>query len=507
MKIINTIKKYIIPIYCLILSFAFLLFTSKNSFLYPLNDWVDANAFFTVGKSMMHGVVPYKDLFEQKGILLYFIYGLGSLISFKNFYGIFVIEVLLFSLFLYYIHKIITLFIKKEYSYLILPVISLLITTSTAFVHGSSCEEFCLPLFAISLYYYLRHFKEKELNYKELALNGFLAGCILLIKYTLLGFWFAFMMFIFFNLFFKKQYKKAFLSCLAFLGGMFIPLLIALIYFAINKGIKEFFDVYFLFNINAYNNEKSTLIIKLKEIFTGFVKAVNDNGLIITILILGIPLFITQLKTNTYCKITLILTFIITIIGMFWGLRFYRYYLLPIFIILTISLVSLISILSKYTDSFFKWRYYLIPIILINIVLIICSYYNANYREMIGLKKNEMFQYRYAKYINQYENPTLLNMGYLDGGLYTTTGIIPNTRYFELQNISYKRWPENKDSFKKYVENEEITFILYYTKKDIDYVKEKDSYIFDHYHLVFNDQQLFENKTYNAYLFELNNLQ
>ena len=77
------ISKYKYQLFCLMVSFSMLLFTSKNSFLYTFNDWCDANAFFTVGKSIIHGLVPYKDLFEQKGPLLYFIYSFGYLISQK----------------------------------------------------------------------------------------------------------------------------------------------------------------------------------------------------------------------------------------------------------------------------------------------------------------------------------------------------------------------------------------------------------------------------------------
>lgn len=104
-KILDYLKKYQFIIYSLVISFTILMITSKNSFLYPLNDWVDANAFFTVGKGMMNGVVPYKDIFEQKGILLYLIYGIGYLISHKTFHGVFIIEVIFFAIFLYYTIK------------------------------------------------------------------------------------------------------------------------------------------------------------------------------------------------------------------------------------------------------------------------------------------------------------------------------------------------------------------------------------------------------------------
>ena len=51
-------------------AFVMILLCSKSSPLYPMNDWVDVNCFFTVGRGMLHGLVPYRDLYEQKGDLL-----------------------------------------------------------------------------------------------------------------------------------------------------------------------------------------------------------------------------------------------------------------------------------------------------------------------------------------------------------------------------------------------------------------------------------------------------
>ena len=70
-------RSFILYLYCLLISSAFLLICTKSSPLYPLNDWQDANAFFTMGKGMMNGKVLYRDLFEQKGPLLYFMHGTG----------------------------------------------------------------------------------------------------------------------------------------------------------------------------------------------------------------------------------------------------------------------------------------------------------------------------------------------------------------------------------------------------------------------------------------------
>lgn len=502
-KVIKFIKQKRYLIYCLLVAIVILSITSKNSFLYELNDWVDANAFFTVGKSMMNNVVPYRDIFEQKGILLYFIYGIGYLLSNKTFHGVFILEVIGFSVFLYYIHKIISLFLKKSYTYVLVPFMAFLVTCSTAFTHGGSAEEMCLPMLAITLYYFLRHFKDKKINNKELVLNGLLAGCVLLIKYTFLGFWFAFMMFIFFDYVRHKQYLESFKKCLWFLLGMISPIVIFMFYFIATNSLKDFIDCYFVINMTAYNETELSIIAKIGTIFQGMSESLYNNGLVSFLLIILLPIYVWNLKIDNYAKLSLIGTFLITTIGLFWGLHFYRYYLLPLFIFSIVGIVSITLILSRILDKVIAKRYSFVLYIMILGLFSFLTYYNANYKEMILMSKDNYFQFKYADYINnKKDKATLLNMGYLDAGLYTTTGIVPNTRFFEVQNIPYDKFPDNLDDMEDNVKNKRIDFILYYTRDSIEDVKDKNSYIFDNYYLVYDDVYLFEHEEYNAYLFE-----
>ena len=112
-KLVN--KKWFCLLFCFVVSSLIILFTSKCSPLYPFNDWVDANAFFTTGKGIFNGIVPYRDLFEQKGLLLYFIYGIGYLISHTSFIGIYFFEVIFWTFTLYYCFKIVEMFIPRKY--------------------------------------------------------------------------------------------------------------------------------------------------------------------------------------------------------------------------------------------------------------------------------------------------------------------------------------------------------------------------------------------------------
>ena len=87
-----------------------MLLCTKSSPLYPINDWLDANAFFTVGKGMFNGMVPYRDLYDHKGPILYVLHGIAWMISNKDFFGVWILEIIACYFLLLYSYKTICLF-------------------------------------------------------------------------------------------------------------------------------------------------------------------------------------------------------------------------------------------------------------------------------------------------------------------------------------------------------------------------------------------------------------
>lgn len=507
-------KKYYF--FCLVLSFLVLTCTSKNSFLFEFNDWVDANAFFTMGKGMMNGVVPYRDLFEQKGLILYVIYGVGYLLCHKAFLGVFVLEVFSFSIFLYFVHKIFKMYLDEKYSLVLLPILAYLITTSRAFVHGGSCEEFAFPFMMISMYYFFKHFKISKLTNKEVLINGIMAGIVFMMKYTMIGLWIGFGLFIFIDYLKDKDIKKAFKFCLYFILGVLIPTLLCFIYLAINKALYDYIECYFIFNMTLYSDgNKISFINHIIKLANGSYGSLVKNGNILTVLISIIPLCVLNIKdkeNSKYFKFSLLGIGLFTALVIYWGLKFMTYYLLPMFIFLILSLLSIALIFDKYLLKYIKkikYNKFLYCIfIIVPIACIYLSYTNAYYRNVRAWGKKAFFQFKYAEYINQYKNPTLLNMGFLDAGLYTTTGIIPNVRFFEVQNIDYKIFPDNIDTQNNAVKEKKVKFILFYTTSSLDWLKEHNGFIWDNYELVYDDTHYFENRsTYNAFLFKLKGLE
>lgn len=498
------ILKFKYVIYSFILAFIVLLFTSKNSFLYVFNDWVDANAFFTVGKSMFNGLVPYKDIFEQKGLLLYLIYGIGYLFNPRSFHGLFILEVISFSCFLYYVHCIFSLFFNKKYSFILLPIVAIVLTTSSTFVHGGSCEEFCLPFIAVSLYYFIRHFK-KELNTKEIIINGLMAGLVLMMKYTLLSFWIGFGFIIFINYLFNKKYKKSILFCFEFLLGMSIPFLIGLFYLLINGAVKDFFDVYFVINMSSYVNHDFGFFERIVKVFIHLFDLLFEllisKKIIIPILLVAVFYIVFGKYKDKGIKFGLIGLLLFMIFFTFWGLRVYIYYFLPVlFLGLIIFIIYFVSFFQKYTDIIIDRKFMCFIFMFMFVLTPFVSYLFANYRADIYKTRDDYFQYKYADYINKFDDPTLLNTGYLDLGVYTVSGVIPNTRFFELLNIPYESFPDNEDSLERYIRNKDVKFIVY-TVRSADIVG--PDYYYKNYRMVYKDTYIFEGIPYTAALFEL----
>lgn len=163
----KTLKKnWKIIIFCFGLSLLFLTICSKTSFLYSFHDWFDSNAFLTMGRGMKHGLIPYRDLFEQKGPILYFLHMIAAFISETSFIGVWILQIISFTIFLFYAYKTISLYLPEKASYYLLPLLTFFVFMMKSYRYGDSAEEFCLPLLMISLYDLLLYTKEKK-NYLQ----------------------------------------------------------------------------------------------------------------------------------------------------------------------------------------------------------------------------------------------------------------------------------------------------------------------------------------------------
>ena len=439
--------------FCMIAAAAVLAIGTKSSFLYPLNDWVDANCFYTMGKAMVNGKVLYRDLYEQKGPLLYMIHALGYLISPGSFTGVYLIESVCGGLFLYSAHRIL-----KPYcgwaSIAVLPILGALVYSAPSLSHGDSAEEFGVPMYALCLMVSFLALRErKPVSRAGCFLAGTMGACVLWIKYTMVGFFVGWFIVPAVIVLFKGQWKKFLEMLLWVLLGVLAASLPILIYFTVHGALGDLYQVYFYDNMTLYSDveisETQTFWEKVESIFN---EAYNSTRLTFRrnvqysrLTILGAIWILLFEKWRV--KFHYVVTFFFTCLTVYGGGRGYIYYG---FILAAFSMFGLIPICrllelitrlcKKYLSAFepkkvFKAAFGWFCAAIIVVVSVFTTYELSSNVYFMEYEREDTPQYQFAEIINQKENATLLNYGFLDGGFYTAAGIVPDTRFFCYLNI------------------------------------------------------------------------
>lgn len=456
--------------YCLLVSFLLLMICSKSSFLYPMNDWSDPHCFFNVGRGMMEGRVTYRDLFEQKGPLLYFLHGLAYLLSPSSFAGVFLLEAAAFTVFLFYCHKIMTLYLRPGVSYALLPLFSLVILTSTSFNKGDSAEELALPLLTIGLYHLLRYFRQpapSPVSYGVLLANGIFAGCVLWTKYTMLGFWFAWMACLFFSMAARKQLLRAWKSCLVFLGGMALATLPWVLYFGFNHALKDWIDSYIWVNLFSYTKKISVSQRILQWIRIPWT-ACKQNPVLAVLLASGAAAFLLRKKylPRLFGRISLILCVFFLDLTVYFRGAGYDYYFLIFAPFAVLGLVAAadaaVWLGRKFRKKAFSMPRWL-PSTAAAALCLLCTggaYFLSPNTAAMGRSADSYAQYQFAGIIRRTPNATLFCYNFLDNGFHFAAGVPATQKYFCGLNLPESEYPDLMESQRRYIREKQTDYVI-----------------------------------------------
>lgn len=446
-------------------AFLILMFCSRSSFIYPFNNWDDANCFFTVGKSMFRGKVVYKDLYEQKGILLYFIYGLASCISYTTFTGVFLFEVLFACVYEFFLYRILRLYIRRDAALLLSPVTLVLGFASLPFYFGGSAEEFCLPFIAAPIYFllkYLRGERKERMPWLHIFLSGACAGCIFWIKYTIAGVFLAFAVFAVIAYIIRRDGFGVLIAAGIFLGGAAAVSLPWIIYFAANGALGDFYTVYIYNNIFLYSGSSGikAKILKIFRVF--FIRVLPEGGLFAVPAVVGVIfMFFKDVRRlrleNFFIPVAFVCADFFIYIGGVVGV----YYCLPLSFFAVFAVVAAASgvrYLYNHAEVLKKVKAPFAVFAALSLLLSpFFSWLFTPNKSYIGYDKDELFMYQFKEIIEQKENATVLNYGTLDLGVYTVTGKIPVCKYFCGLNIPLDEIQDVQDRF---VAEKRVDFVV-----------------------------------------------
>lgn len=494
---IRSTKKWGFTIYCFSIAAIFLLICSKSSPLYPMNDWVDVNCFFTIGKSLLDGLLPYRDLYEQKGPVLYFIYAIVALFSRKTYFFVYLLEVLTYGLFLFYSGKILKLYLRDNLLISLLVAIEGgLIVVSRAFAHGASVEEMCLFMSAYALFVTLRAMKENRvLSFREALICGIWAGFLLWIKYTMLGLYLGLAVFILiWYIGWGQKWRELFRTIGAFFIGLGAVSASVFLYFAANGAIGDLFTVYFYNNIFLYAKDPATS--RLETIWTCLRSTVKFNHVYTYLFIPGALWALWMARKDIKIPLLIVLCASGLAFGTYWGGWAISYYGLVFAVFSVFGFVAIGTVADKikllsvfHASAFTKYALALIGVL----SMTICCLTNGQNLYLIGKSRESMPQYRFAEIINEVDNATLLNFGFLDGGFYYAADVTPSCHFFCTLNVQAPdMWATQYAS----VEQAKTDFVVTRDRPLEDYHVDSSRY-----ECVSTAEQYFEGKLRTYYLY------
>ena len=249
-------KKSIILFFILIAILFIFVESTSTSFLYKYIVGMDSPIFIIIGKYWNNNFIPYVNLFDHKGPIIFFIDMIGFNL-FKNVSGIMVLQIISMFFTIVGLFKIIKLKIQSNKKSIVITLISIC-TLFLTYTEGNLTEEYCLPFIVFCLYLNLKFFNEKNDNLKHNYLYSLFYGisfsiCFLTRITNAISICCG--VFIIFIILLKnKQYKNIIINALFFLIGFLIMLLPFVIYFYLKDALYDFLYGTILYNFKYQSN-------------------------------------------------------------------------------------------------------------------------------------------------------------------------------------------------------------------------------------------------------------
>lgn len=296
----------------------------------------DSGVFLYTGWRMVEGELPYRDVWDHKPPMIFFINALGLIVS-NSRWGVWFLE----FIFLFVASLIgFTLIQKKMGDFPAILGSWLWIYTFSSLIDGGNfTEEYALPFQFASLWFFNKFATTNRLKI-NLFWTGFFAGCAFFTKQTTIGIIVAIFLFITIVRMPTIQIRHWLSEIWTLSLGMFLPILVIGLLFAFSGSLFEFFDTAFFYNFVSYTSFSAD---KNAARFLSILRGVffyGRSGILFFVffgLLVGIIYFRKILQDNALILMAIIALPIELALVSFSGRGYLHYYIsaLPILAILS----------------------------------------------------------------------------------------------------------------------------------------------------------------------------
>lgn len=420
----------------------------------------DSTMFMYFGRGMQHGLVPYNDMFDHKGIVLFAIEWLGALAGGGQLTtGIWVLECLFYLVTLVFIWKTLKL-LKQDDLTIGFAILFLTAPMIAAVAGGNFSEEYAVTFISIGLYLFTRIVICDDSAAGSLFFVGVTGALTFFLRANMISLWVVFICYLLVSDILRKRYRlllRQFL--LIFSGGIAVCLLVG-IYALFAGNLHEMIYQTFILNIMYSRGTASTDYLPTLRYFWQFSlqSGMTMFILICTVVLIHsreIPSRLREFYSVAYLYVALnALTIVMS------GRAYQHYFLtmipiFPIFISISLSalkklsrsrvtngLVLLLIFLPTITFTHDALKTWVKPIIT-----------QTTFR-MDDLQRSE------ASYIEANSNhDDTIYVHNIDANLYLLSNRYANSKYFTLPSLNYLHFPNLRSNFSKCLEEQPPKYI------------------------------------------------
>ena len=417
-----------------------MLLLSMSSPLYAHNLWNDANIIYTVGKGMAHGLLPYRDLYERKGILVYALHALGYVISPDSFTGVYLLECVAAFFFLLLAYKTVRLYTPRSSLFLV-PLFAAVVYAAWNTKSGDSAEEYCLPLLLYPLYLSLRSLKGGSgFRGRDLFFCGVCAGCVLWIKFNLVGFFIGWAVFPVAGYARRGLWRRLAAHSLMFALGALAATVPWVCYFGAHGAISDWLGMYLFSNmykttrfLDGNTQPLAKKAARLCFFYVRYVPKMVHYDIHLFFLALTSALFLwrrERREVSLHVACAAAATYFFAYFGGAWE----RYYSVVFDVFYVFALVPLHeALLPLWRASGARSREArAIAAVAVSVAFVVYAVSCYRFIGFMAFKRELLPQHEFAEIMDSYPGSTVLTYKFMDRGFYTIAHRLPPYRFFFL---------------------------------------------------------------------------
>ena len=270
-------REVVIPIFISILGSLIALFPGNpNNMTLPSRD---SGVFLYVAWRFLNGDVPYRDVWDHKPPLIYFVDALGLALTPDSLWGVWLLQFLFLFFTLFFIYRL----LDEEFGIYAAQVgtITLISGLLTILEKGNVTEEYALVFQTLYFFLFVRAWKS-DFPIRSSFWIGLLGGLAFNFKQTTIGVWIAYALFL--SIFRLSQRKSLLRDMLTLAAGWLIPSILLVLYLASQNALADFWEQAFLYNF-VYIGKHEGIRRLIPVFLKGF--AYLQNGWVLYLAIAG----------------------------------------------------------------------------------------------------------------------------------------------------------------------------------------------------------------------------